>query len=160
MLVIEKDSFVGGPSDDRVLKLEGFSRIKYPKSYIDFLKSYNGGIPETKRFKRNNNNEHVIERFLCMTDSPDDSVLGDYDLAVVMTQLGARLSYYPDELGDELIPIASLFAGNFVCFDYRKSKTDPCVCIWDHEESDDFAPVTYYVANSFEAFIDMLEFLE
>jgi len=159
MLIIESGSFLEGPSDRRVLKLEDYSEVKFPQKYIDFLKSYNGGVPRTKKLEVNDN-EYVIERFLCMTDSPGDSRLGDYDIAVVMTQLGARLSCNPDELGDELIPIAALFTGNFICLDYRKSKTNPKICIWDHEESDDFAPITYFVADSFEEFIDMLQVLE
>ncbi|MCL1853169.1 MAG: SMI1/KNR4 family protein [Peptococcaceae bacterium] len=159
MLIIEEDSFVEGASNNRINKLERYSRVKYPNSFIDFLKTYNGGVPVSKKLKAHNN-EYVVERFLCLVDSPNDSPLGAYDIAVVLTQLGERLQSPELEYGDELIPIASLFAGNFVCMDYRESKTNPKICIWDHEESEDFAPATYFIANSFEEFIDMLELLE
>lgn len=158
MLIIEKDSFVEEPSNTRILKLENYCRVKYPEEYIKFLKTYNGGIPLTKKFKANNN-EYVIERFLCIVDSPKNSVLGDYDIAVVLAQLDQRLLSPDIEYGYELIPIAALFAGNFACLDYRKSSAEPSICIWDHEESDDLAPVTYHVADSFEHFIDLLEML-
>ncbi|WP_420196686.1 hypothetical protein [Caldibacillus thermoamylovorans] len=30
------------------------------------------------------------------------------------------------------------------------------VCVWNHEESSDLNPVTYYISNSFEEFLNML----
>lgn len=68
--------------------------------------------------------------------------MGQYDISnisVVLTQIDERLTDNPDTLGGELIPIAILFAGDFVCLDYRKS-SKPSICIWFHEKSEVFAP--------------------
>lgn len=43
-----------------------------------------------------------------------------------------------------------------LCLDYRKSKEKPSICVWSHEESEDFAPVTYKVADTFSEFVEML----
>ena len=49
------------------------------------------------------------------------------------------------------------YDGNlYVCLDYRKSKEKPSICVWSHEESEDFAPVTYKVADTFSEFVEML----
>jgi SMI1-KNR4 cell-wall len=57
----------------------------------------------------------------------------------------------------DLVPIAALFAGDFLMLDYRESRQAPKVALWDHEASDDFNPQTVPVADSFERFIKMLE---
>jgi len=55
-----------------------------------------------------------------------------------------------------MLPIAALFAGNFLCLDYRKSQ-NPSVCVWFHEESDDFKPYTKKVTDTFAQFLDLLK---
>lgn len=100
--------------------------------------------------------EYVIERFLSISDNPKSSSLGDYDIAVVLSQLDERLTNNPDLVRDELIPIAALIAGDFVCLDFRENK-EPCIVIWDHEESDVFEPITRKVADNFNDFLDKLK---
>ena len=153
---IKKNTNVHAPSKEIIIELEEYSNVKYPTSYIEFLKRYNGAIPIDNKFVANGY-EYIIERFLCIMDDPDENPVGDYDISIVLTQLDERLTDNGDLVGDELIPIAALFAGNFVCLDYRKSRTNPSICIWDHEESDIFKPITYYITESFEKFIEMLE---
>lgn len=82
--------------------------------------------------------------------------VGWYDIAVVLSQIDTRLTDNPDLMGDELIPIAELFAGDYICLDYRDSKTEPSICVWAHEESDVFSPTTYWVADNFSEFLEML----
>ena len=58
-------------------------------------------------------------------------------------------------VGYNIIPIADLFAGDLLCLDYRESE-EPTVCVWLHEESDEWDPVTEKVANTYSEFMDML----
>ncbi|MEI5907423.1 hypothetical protein WAK64_10175 [Bacillus spongiae] len=37
--------------------------------------------------------------------------------------------------------MAVLFAGDFLCLDYRESRNNPKVCEWDHEISAELEPV-------------------
>ncbi len=60
----------------------------------------------------------------------------------------------PELVGYEIIPFAVLFAGDLLCLDYRESET-PSVCVWFHEESEEWNPVTEKVADSFSEFMDM-----
>lgn len=103
-----------------------------------------------------NNNTYVVERFLGFINDVKSSPLENYDIAVVLSQIDTRLTDNPELVGDELIPIASLYAGNYVCLDYRQDKENPSICVWNHEESDEFSPMTYHVANSFLDFIELL----
>lgn len=152
---IKEGSTIDSPSNERIDKLEVYSKVKYPKSFINFIKNYNGGIPITNKFKVNNF-EYVIERFLSISDNPKSSKLGDYDISVVLTQLDERLTSNSELIGDELIPFAALFAGDFVCLDFRNSET-PSIVVWYHEKSEEFNPVTSRVADNFSDFIGMLK---
>ncbi len=140
---------------EKIQKLEDYSGVKFPESYIGFIKKYNTGIPITNKFEFNGN-VYVIERFLGFINNYKTSSIGIYDIAVVLSQIDTRLTDNPDLEGDELIPIASLFAGNYLCLDFTKDGENTSICIWDHEESDEFQPVTYKVADSFSEFIEML----
>lgn len=100
--------------------------------------------------------EYAIERFLCILSEYKIHRLGMYDIGVVITQIEDRLSDNPDLIGVEILPIAALFAGDFICLDFRNEKDKPDVCVWSHEESEEDKPVTYKVADSFEEFCDSL----
>lgn len=152
---IKLDSILSGDISERIQSFEKYSRVKLPDSYIDFIKKYNVGEPITDNFS-DSNNSYVIDRFLGFVNEYETSPLGDYDISVVLSQIDCYLTDNPDLIGDELIPIAALFAGNFVCLDFTEDKENPSVCVWDHEESDEFKPVTYKIADSFSEFLDML----
>ena len=97
-----------------------------------------------------------MEEFIDEADRlRDDRIHGWYDLSSVMSQLDARLIEDEDLIGMNLIPFGVVFGGDFVCLDYRNS-TEPCISLWFHEESGDFAPVTEVIADSFGTFLDML----
>ena len=146
---INLDTVLNEDITEKIQKLEDYSGVKFPESYIGFIKKYNTGIPITNKFEFNGN-VYVIERFLGFINNYKTSSIGIYDIAVVLSQIDTRLTDNPDLEGDELIPIASLFAGNYLCFDFTKTPK------FDHEESDKFQPVTYKVADSFSEFIEML----
>ena len=144
------------PDDSLLFEKENKWRIKLPDGYKEFIKKYNGASPVKDSFECNNRS-YVIDRFLCIlkvTGERDDEL---YDIGVVRTQLDERIVSDENLVGTELLPIAVLFAGDFVCLDYRNTnKMEPSVCVWNHEESSDLDPVTYYTCDSFEEFLNML----
>ena len=155
---IEKNSVCDPPSKERIEWFEKAYRIKLPESFVQFLAYANCGVPVKEKTFFVGNKERLIERFLCITNSPkQEPDKGIYDITVVATQLDERLVDDPDMIGMNLIPIATLFAGDFVCLDYRESKDNPKVVVWDHEQSDEFAPATEVVANSFDEFLELLK---
>lgn len=153
---INTNSILNEDISESIRKVEEYSRVNFPKSYIDFIKEYNVGIPVTNEFLCNNH-FYAIDRFLGFVNEFEISPLGNYDIAVVLSQIDTRLTDNPDLIGDELIPIASLFAGDYVCLNFKENKDDPSVCVWNHEESGEFEPVTYKVADTFSDFIAMLK---
>lgn len=131
-------------------------RVKLPDDYKEFIKNENGLIP-SKRYFHFGNNEKVVERFLCVLEITKDNPLGRYDIDVVMSQLDERLFVHEDILGFELIPIATLFGGDFVCLNYVEDSENPSICIWYHEKSYELELAVEFVANNFAEFLDMLQ---
>lgn len=74
-----------------------------------------------------------------------------------MTQLEDRLTENEDLIGADFIPIAVLFAGDFVCLDFRKDRKNPEIVVWNHEESAELEPVTYFVTNTFHDYIAIVK---
>lgn len=154
---VQNDSIIYPlPDSNLMMRVEDDFEIKFPKEFIDFISKNNGSIPITRFFKYKSN-RYVVDRFLCMLDNPGKHEKGVYDIKVVFSQLDERLLSDGDITGAELVPFAALFAGDFVCLDYRENKNDPVICIWYNEESDEYVPVTEKIANNITNFLDMLE---
>ena len=143
------------PSEELIKKHESFWRLKLPDTFLDFIKMYNGVEVEGATFVCENRS-YVIERFLCILDDIENNPQGIYDIDVVISQIEERLTDNEDLLGTEVLPIASLFAGDFVCLDFRENKESPSVCVWSHEESGEFEPLFYKIVDNFTEFLEIL----
>ena len=123
-------------------------RVKLPDDYKEFIKNENGLIP-SKRYFHFGNNEKVIDRFLAILAISGEKAEEVYDIGVVSTQLEGRIVFDEDYVGMQLIPIAALFAGDFVCLNFTEDPDNPSMCIWYHEESYELEPAVEFVANNF-----------
>lgn len=150
----EVNTVLPAPTDDRIQRFEQTCRVKLPIDYVSALKHGNGGVPLKRKFVQGER-ERLVERMLCLLPS-SGSPNGWFNIPVVMTQLDCRISDDEDLVGARIIPIAILFAGDFVCLDFRKDLVNPVIAVWDHEASDDFQPVLETVAPSFTAFDQLL----
>lgn len=148
-------SIIPAPPPGHLEAVEDYYGIELPDDYKRFVKSHNGAIPRTARFDVNGL-ERMVERFLPVLQDAEDHPLGWLELEVVASQLDSRLADDPDGENINLIPIAALFAGNFVVLDYRASPTNPTIGFWDHEASEDFAPAVTTVAKTFDEFLSIL----
>jgi SMI1-KNR4 cell-wall len=144
------------PDDSLLSEKEGKWRVILPDIYKHFIMKYSGGTPIENNFKCNNH-EYMIDRFLCILKLTGERDVEYYDIGVVITQLDERIVYDENLVGTELLPVAALYAGDFVCLDYRNNVEEPIVCVWNHEESSELNPVTYKVSDSFEEFLSMLK---
>ena len=135
------------PSSDRLEVVQRSFGITLSHDYVDFLRSTNGGIP-IRRYFSLAGNEKVVERFLSLVEAYKADPLGIYDIEVVWSQIEERLN-------DSLVPIAEVFAGDFLCLDFSKS-SEPAVILWDHEKSRVDVPYLMPVAPSLGHFIEML----
>lgn len=144
------------PSDELLDVVENSLRVSFPEPFREFIKKNNGVVPITNVFSHNQH-QYVIERFLCLLeDSESDELNGWYDIEVTIAQIGERLTDNEDLIGMNVVPIAVLFAGDFVCLDFRETE-DPTVVVWYHEESGEFSPVTKTVAQNISEFFGMLK---
>ena len=143
------------PTDALLQEREVAWRVKLPDDYKEFIKNENGLIP-SKRYFHFGNNEKVIDRFLAILAISGEKAEEDYDIGVVSTQLEGRFVFDEDYVGMQLIPIAALFGGDFLCLNYAEEAEHPSICIWYHEESYELEPAIEFVANNFTEFLAML----
>ena len=144
------------PTDALLLEREVVWRVKLPDDYKEFIKKENGVIP-SKRYFHFEHNEKVIESFLAILAISGEKTEEDYDIGVVSTQLEGRIVFDEDNVGMQLIPIAALFGGDFVCLNYVEDSENPNICIWYHEESYELEPAIEFLANNFTEFLAMLQ---
>ena len=144
------------PTDALLQEREVAWKVRLPDDYKNFIMRKNGFRPSKNLFSLKNRS-FLIERFLCLLENIKDNPLGVYDIDVVMSQLDERLFVHEDILGFELVPIAALFGGDFVCLNYTEDPENPSMCIWFHEESYELEPAIEFVANNFTEFSDMLQ---
>jgi hypothetical protein len=156
MIAIVSEAPLPPPPPARLEKLQSSFENRFPKSYVDFLTKANGG-KLAKSDVTIGNSSFVIERFLPVVDDPKTNPQGWADVAVVASQLDLRLVEDENSTGLDLIPIAALFAGDFLVLDYRGNRTEPSVAIWDHEQSDELAPFTIPIAESFSDLLRLLQ---
>ena len=142
---------------DALLQERGVAwKVRLPDDYKNFIMRNNGFRPSKNLFSLKNRS-FLIERFLCVLENTKDNPLGVYDIDVVMSQLDERLFVHEDILGFELVPIAALFGGDFLCLNYIEDPAHPSMCIWYHEESYELDPAIEFVANNFTEFLDILQ---
>jgi hypothetical protein len=152
----QEGTALAAPTDDLIRWFETTYRVRLPADYVAALKEGNGAVPIRREF-RQGKRERMIDRMLCLIAEPEnDEVNGWYDLTVVLSQLDARLIDDENLVGMNVIPIAVLFAGDFVCLDFRRTHETPVIAVWDHEQSRDLHPVLEAVAPSFSAFENLL----
>lgn len=151
-----KDSIIEPkPTDKTINYEESLWKIKLPNDYKIFIKEFNGCIPQTQTFFVNDR-EYLIERFLCILEKSEEHDLGSYDIDVILTQIEDRLTDNEDLIGAEVLPIAQLFSGDYLCLNFKEAFDSPKVVIWSHEESGELEPVLYEVCDSFKNFIEMI----
>ena len=153
----EQHSVLPAPSPKLIGELETEIGDSLPEDYVQFIHQSNGGIPIPNTFKAQDNVK-VIERFLALVEDVEESGRGG-----LVRHSGSIIPSRRKVCGwiliptpSPIIPIAALFAGDFLCLDYRGVPDPPSIVIWDHERSDDYSPVTYAIARSFTAFISMI----
>ena len=144
------------PTDALLQEREVAWKVQLPEDYKKIIMKKNGFRPSKNLFSLKNRS-FLVERFLCMLENSKDNPLGVYDIDVVMSQLDERLFVHEDILGFELVPIAALFGGDFLCLNYVEESPHPSICIWYHEESYELDPAIEFVANNFTEFLTMLQ---
>ncbi len=152
----EKNTTIPAPTS---LELKDFNEeyeIELPNDYCNFLEIGNCGVPIKKVFNHKSN-ELLILRFLCVVDDNDlFPEICDFDIGVVMAQIEDRLTNDENKTGADILPIAYLFGGDFVCLDFRQDPVNPNIVYWDHNQSAPISPYTENITDNFTNFLNML----
>lgn len=131
-----------------ITRTEAMIGLEFDRSYLNFLEAHNGGVVKENRFQVDSNTK-IVERFLCLTpDYATNTTFGKYDVGVVWSQI-------EDRLNDYLIPFASVFGGDFLCFDYEDTDEGQIV-LWHYDKSEENQPYTTFVASNFDDFLNQL----
>jgi hypothetical protein len=149
----DPSTLVGPLDTDELEEFERFLEesgqpIQFDPAYLAHLSKFHGGVPAKRCFETAEGQHHVIERFLNFLDPKKDETLGWYNVNVTWSQMEDRLNEF-------LIPFATLFGGDMLCFDYEAGGR-PAVVVWLHEESSEDHPATSFVAADFDAFLRTL----
>lgn len=144
------DNFWSCENDDApaemvdIRKIELFTGIKLPASYVAIMKLHDGGdITKDSFYYQNHDNEqfngNIGKMFKVLNGY--ESILGD-------------LLNPPEFFPEGLIPFADDGGGNLTCFDYRHCKENPPIVFWVHDDPE--GEDVHFVSDNFEEFINML----
>ncbi|MCM1113228.1 MAG: SMI1/KNR4 family protein [Muribaculum sp.] len=138
----------------RIESVEEYCNAVFPTDYLDFIARHNVYEPEDNTFQIDGET-YVIDRFLGFVE--ENSPLDEYDIMMVLSPIDLYLISDPDSSGLELIPVASLSTGDYVCLNFAESRENPSVCVLDCGKSEELHPVVYRAADTFSDFIAGLE---
>jgi SMI1 / KNR4 family (SUKH-1) len=128
-------------ADDAVRSVEAALGARFPSDFLAVARCNQGRTPTPCCYRLPDGTRSVFNHLLHFEESPPASnyVEAWRDLR--------------DLLPERVIPFAPDPGGNYLCFDFRESETDPRVVFWAHDIVD--APLQP-VAESFSELLDTL----
>src|SRR5437588_6280854 len=118
-------------SEESILALEIALGYRLADSFRAFVRTHDGAKPETNIFKISATNESGVNRFIPLNEIQKERT---------------RIEHLPRRA----YPVAWAEGGNYVLIDEDRNSA---VFFWDHEVPE----VPAKLANSFDAFLDLLE---
>jgi cell wall assembly regulator SMI1 len=134
------------PIDDAVIRrVESALHHEFPEDYRRMIARRHGGCPEPSDFSYDDPDhgrvEGTVGELLSFDAAYEDNIL------LVNEDLAAQLP-------SGIVAITHDGGGNFVAFDYRRSRTNPAVVYWLHDKPIEKSVVA--LANSWTEFLDQL----
>ena len=140
-------------NDNDISQIKTMVNHSIPTEYIDFIKKYNGGIPEPDSFNiKEINDASTINRFLGVKKEKNQN-----------SDIFYFIKVYKDRIPSEYLPIAYDIGGNLILI--KLGNDHAKVFFWDHElEADEGEEPTleniYYLADSINDFLSSLFLIE
>jgi hypothetical protein len=155
---VHAGSALPAPSDAEITRFQERHGVQLPSEFIEFLRTANAGVPVDAEFPQGGQ-VRLIERLLGIIEDYSTNPLGEYDLRVVMQEVGSALVAREDmdRVGARIIPFGQLFAGDLVCLDFRDNPRIPTIAVWQQDLPDEWCPAMFTVANTFRDFEVMLK---
>ncbi len=156
MIKIDENSIIKPlPTDEEYSEEAKLWGVNTPYTFKKFIQKYNCAKPIDFEIKANRT--RLVTRFFgIVNDAVADFINSEYDISHVQSEAFQFFYYGEDRYDNDLMPFAELFGGDFLCLDKGKNneyEDNPRVCVLSHEESGEFDPVTYHVADSFDEFV-------
>ena len=106
---------------DVIERVEKLLQIKFPEDYVQCVICNSGANVQPNCFEMGNN-QKVFGALLSYDESSVDNILAVY----------SRIKKF---LPKKVIPFACEPSGDYICFDYSKSETEPKIVLWYHDKS-------------------------
>lgn len=131
---------VHDPLNEQIIsKVEKSLGTELPSDYKQCIIKYNGGSPDPSVFNFKDGGTGQFGYLLSFTGDPNiEKVFG----------------LISEDLPEGVIPFATDFAGNKLCFDYRETKQSPSIVFYDHEEEGEDA--IELICNTFTELLERL----
>lgn len=123
-------------SEENIVMVEKKIGFQLPRDYVKLVMKYNGGRPRPKRFDTNDSFDRVFKSLISL--NPNDP-----------GNLFSVLEWLGDRIQRSLVPIAEDPSGNYLCYDFSRSK--PIVVFWSNESRS-----IEFVSNSIDELLDQL----
>ena len=129
---------VSHPSAEQVSALEVSLGTKFTDEYLNFLKGYNGAVPEANVFRVSDQNSSGVNGF------------------IPLEKIACEVKFLDSEVSPDFFPIAYAEGGNYVCLPIAGGHGG--VYFLDHEIPGSEALTR--MAGSLEEFLDQLQPLD
>ncbi|SMO63818.1 SMI1/KNR4 family protein [Melghirimyces algeriensis] len=130
-------------TDTEIQIVEKELDIRFPQDFVLCVKKNNGGCPEPNVINIKGSGEVFRQLLDFHHDQPMYIVEEAEDLQI-------------EGLSERIIPFANDPFGNYFCFDYRESESNPAIVFYDHETDPDDDMALTYVCDTFTELIESL----
>ncbi len=107
--------------DERLAEIQGRLGVRLPTDYLDVVRTRQGAAPDRSVVTLSDGSGTMFGMLLHFEDGHYGNVFDILDWS---------------ELPNGMIPFAVDAGGNYLCFDYRSTATDPPLVLMSHEDSD------------------------
>ena len=147
--MLEWDDYKDPVDYNEIKKTESAIGINFPDDFIECVKIHHGADPTPQDFDFISNFhgslvETCLGRMLSLKDS-ENTLLDSYQNLTIHNTLPVKV-----------VPFAVDGGGDYICFDYRETKTNPSVVYWEHEAYPPEKAISY-LAPTFTDFLKMLK---
>ncbi len=130
-------------NDEVIKKTEEILAVVFPEDYKMFVKNHDGGYPDPNLYDFPGRKEAVFSDLLSLDRNSENSIVEVY----------FSHRYW---LPAEIIPFACDPFGNYICFDYRSDKLNPCIVFYNHKLEDYNPHNLNFICASFTQLLEML----
>lgn len=133
-----------GVTEQEIQDVENQLGVCFPKDFIDIVRKPNAGRPTPKVIDVCGSGQ-VVRQLLSFLPGGQTYIVEETE------------DLRDDGLDEKIIPFANDPFGNYFCFDFRVSDSNPEIVFYDHETDPDEDDAFTFVSNSFTSFLSNMK---